>query len=153
MFQTFCEAFLMAAVYNCGFVLLAQWYTKPAFVTWLNSFQINLSLRLLVLCLFRPDLIVTHYRLFLFSKNSFLSLAPLTNVTPAFSTLWFLHWLYGSLSLHIHGPYIYVYYCSVSTPTDTLILRLSRRWLWKYCGKSRTCCSCSSHNCFSLIAH
>ena len=49
--------------------------------------QFSSSLRLLVLCLVRPDLFVIYYFLFIFSKNSFLSLAPLTNATPAFSTL------------------------------------------------------------------
>ena len=53
--------------------------------------QISSSLRLLVFCLVRPDLFVSHYCLFtsIFSKNSFLSSAPLTNSTPAFSKLWF----------------------------------------------------------------
>ena len=49
--------------------------------------QISSSLRLVVLGLVCPDLFVIHYCLFNFSKNSFLSLAPLTNATPAFSTL------------------------------------------------------------------
>ena len=44
--------------------------------------QISSSLRLLVLCHARPDLFVIYYCLFIFSKNSFLSLAPLTNDTP-----------------------------------------------------------------------
>ena len=46
--------------------------------------QISSSLRLLVLSLVCPHLFVIHYRLFIFSKN-FLSSAPLTNATPAFS--------------------------------------------------------------------
>ena len=48
--------------------------------------QISSSLNLLVLCLIRPDLFVIYY---IFSENSFLSLAPLANAIPAFSTLWF----------------------------------------------------------------
>ena len=40
-----------------------------------------------VLCLVHPDLFFIHYCLFIFSKNSFLSLAPLTNSTPTFSML------------------------------------------------------------------
>ena len=51
--------------------------------------QINSSLRLLALCLVRPDLFVI-LCCFFFSKDSFLSLATLTNATPAFSTLWFV---------------------------------------------------------------
>ena len=43
--------------------------------------QISSSLRQLVLCLVRPDLFVIYYCLYTFSKNSFLSLAPLTNAT------------------------------------------------------------------------
>ena len=39
--------------------------------------QISSTLRFLVLCLVRPDLFVINYCLFIFSKNSFLSLAPL----------------------------------------------------------------------------
>ena len=52
--------------------------------------QISSSLRLLVLCLIHPDLFVIfvmYYCLLIFSKNSFLSLAPLPNATPAFSML------------------------------------------------------------------
>ena len=45
--------------------------------------QISSSMRLLVLCLVRPDLFVIYYCLLIFSKNSFLSLAPLTNATLA----------------------------------------------------------------------
>ena len=48
---------------------------------------ISSSLRLLVLCLVCSELFVIYYCLFLFSKNPFLSLAPFTNATPAFSTL------------------------------------------------------------------
>ena len=46
--------------------------------------QITSSLRLLVFCLVRPDLFVIYYCLFIISKNSLLSLTPLTNATPAF---------------------------------------------------------------------
>ena len=49
--------------------------------------QISLALSLLVLCLVRPDLFVIHDCLFIFSKKSILSLVPLTDPTPAFSTL------------------------------------------------------------------
>ena len=47
--------------------------------------QISSSLRLFVLCTVRQDMFVIHYCFFFWSKNSFLSLAPLTNATPAFS--------------------------------------------------------------------
>ena len=50
--------------------------------------EISSSPRLLVLSFVRPDLLVINYCLFICSKNSFLSLAPLTIATPAFSTLW-----------------------------------------------------------------
>ena len=49
--------------------------------------QISSSLRFLVLCLVRPDMLVINNCLFILSKNSFLPVAPLTNATPAFSTL------------------------------------------------------------------
>ena len=48
---------------------------------------ISSSLGLLVFCLIRPDLFVIYYSLFIFKKNYFLSQAPLTNITPEFSTL------------------------------------------------------------------
>ena len=41
--------------------------------------QIRSSMRFLVLYLVRPNLFIRNYCLFLFSKNSFLSLAPFTN--------------------------------------------------------------------------
>ena len=52
---------------------------------------ISSSLRLLVPCLVRPNSFVIHYCWFIFSNNSFPLLAPLTNATPAFSTVW-LHY-------------------------------------------------------------
>ena len=75
-------------------VLLEQWYTNLLSPDGVHS-QISSSLRLLVFYLVRPDLYVIHYCLFIFSKNSFLSLAPLTNATSAFSTLWLGMYLYG----------------------------------------------------------
>ena len=50
--------------------------------------EISSSLGLLVFCLVCPKLFVMYYCLLIFSKDSFLSLAPLTNATSAFSTLW-----------------------------------------------------------------
>ena len=50
--------------------------------------QISSFLRLLVLCLVRHILLIVPF-FFFFSKNLFLSSAPLTNATPSFSTLWF----------------------------------------------------------------
>ena len=47
--------------------------------------QISSFLRLLVLCLVRPNFFVIYYCLFIFSKRAFLSLVPLTNATRAFS--------------------------------------------------------------------
>ena len=81
-------SFFIENIYVLFIVLLAQWYTNLLSPDWVRP-QINLSLRLLVLCLFHLDLLVTHYCLFIFSMNSFLSLAPSTNATPAFSTLLF----------------------------------------------------------------
>ena len=70
---------------NRYIVLLAQWYTNILSPDGVHP-QISSSLGLLVLCLVRPDLFIIHY--FFFPKNLFLSSAPLTNATPAFSTLW-----------------------------------------------------------------
>ena len=50
--------------------------------------QISSSLRLLVLCLLRLDLFIIYQCLFIFSKNSLLSLASLTKPQQHFSTLW-----------------------------------------------------------------
>ena len=74
-------------IYNRYIVRLAQWYTKLLSPDGVHP-QINSSLWLLVLYLVRPDLFVIHYCLFIFTKNSFLSLALMRNATPAFTTLW-----------------------------------------------------------------
>ena len=69
-----------------------EWYsdTRWSVHCWSSSPQTSSSLRLLVLWLVRPHLFVIHKWLFIFSKNLFLSSAPLTTATQAFSTLWFL---------------------------------------------------------------
>ena len=85
-------SFFIENIYNHYIVLLAQWYTNVLSPDGVQS-QIGSSLRLLVLSFVRPDLFVIHFCLFIFLKKknySFLSLASLTNATPAFSTLWFL---------------------------------------------------------------
>ena len=94
-------------------VILFYWCNDtPIFVTWWSRLatapdtpmciiihsslaefisQISSTLRLLVLFFVCPHLFVIHYGLIIFSKNLFLSSAPFTNATPAFSMLWFFH--------------------------------------------------------------
>ena len=81
--------FFIENIYNRYIVLLAQWYTNLLPPDGVHPL-ISSFLILLFLYLIRPDLFVVHYSLFIFSKNSFLSLASLTNATQAYSTLWFL---------------------------------------------------------------
>ena len=116
------------------------------FVIWQSHPQISSSLRLLILWLVRPNSFVIYYCLFLFSKNSFLSMAPLTNAITAFSMLWCMP--------------------ATSTGTEHTVLTLSQTtnfrlfqtqgvcrrqfqtwWRWqkvlqmgrKHCGKRRNC--------------
>ena len=112
-------SFFIKNVYNRYIVLLAQWYTKLC--TWRSRLatptdtptciviqggqftgrvipQISSSLRLLVLCLFACTCSSYISDCLFFSKNLFLSSAPLTNATPAFSMLWFFKLLYWSES-------------------------------------------------------
>ena len=70
--------------------------------------QISSSLRLLVFCLFRPNSFVIHYCLFVFSKNSFLSLAPLTNATPAFFKALIFKPLRGNRKLLVTKNFLFI---------------------------------------------
>ena len=76
-------SFFIENIYTPYIVAMIQQHLSPDAV----HPQISSSLRFLVLCLVRPDLFLINCCLFIFSKNSFLSLDPLTNATPAFSTL------------------------------------------------------------------
>ena len=79
-------SFFIENIYDRYIVLLAQLCTNllpPDGV----HLQMSSFLRLLVLCLVRSDLFVIYYCLFIVSKALLLSLVPLTNATPAFSTL------------------------------------------------------------------
>ena len=82
--------------------------------------QKSSSLRLLVLCLVRPDLFVIYYCLFIFSKDSFVSVAPLTNATRAFSTCWFVRPLQFVVRRKLNK--------SLACVSSTQLLSLSR---WK----------------------
>ena len=69
-------SFFVENIYNRYIVLLAQWYTNILPSDDVHPL-IGSFLRLLLLCLIRPDLFVIHNCLFIFSKNSFLLLASL----------------------------------------------------------------------------
>ena len=92
-------------VYYRYIILLAQWYTKLCHLAEYTGYRPDTPMcivihsgqfipnqfvpEILVLCLVRPHLFVIHYWFLFFSKNLFFSLAPMTNATPAFPTLWF----------------------------------------------------------------
>ena len=94
--------------------------------------QISSSLRLLVLCHVCPYLFVIYYCLFIFSKNSFLSLAPSTNATPAFSTLW----LSNSILLQTEPRKNFnIYFVESITPAIFFYLLIDICWLsWQAPG-------------------
>ena len=84
MIATF--SFSIGNTYDRYIILSPQRYTNLLSPDGVHA-HISSSLRLLVLCLVRLDLVVIHYHLFIYSKNSFLSLAPLRNAVAAFPML------------------------------------------------------------------
>ena len=82
MIATF--SFFIESIYNCYlYCFMGAIIHQPLSHNGFHP-QISLSLRLLVLCHVLPDLFVVYYCLLIFLKNTFLSLVPLTNATPAF---------------------------------------------------------------------
>ena len=88
MIATLSKTFLIEKIYNCFIILLAQWYTNLLSPDGVHA-HISLSLRLLVLCLVGPALFLIYITVYFFKELISFIQAPLTNATPAFSTLWY----------------------------------------------------------------
>ena len=108
-------SFSIENIYNGNIVLLAQWYTNQPFVTRRSSSPNQFIPEIVspFLCLVCPDMFLIHSCLYIFSKNSSLSLAPLANATPAFSTLWLKYWRSWSSFLSV--------LCTLSFPSHWLL--------------------------------